>query len=85
MFCQTLMMLALPTKSMDARPEAIGSVDSAIRPVRCHWEEEAHAGYCDEVLAGIETAGTAQVDEPGWPSIFSWPTGNVRPRPTRPS
>ena len=67
MFCQTLMMLALPTKSMDARPEAIGSVDSAIRPVRCHWEEEAHAGYCDEVLAGIEAAWTAQVDEQGWP------------------
>ena len=63
MFCQTLMMLALPTKSMDARPEAIGSVDSTARPVRCHWEEEAHADYCDEVLAGIEAAWTAQVDE----------------------
>ena len=61
------MMLALPTKSMDARPEAIGSVDSTIRPVRCHWEEEAHAGYCDEILAGVESAWTAQVDEQGWP------------------
>ena len=48
---------ALPTKSMDARPEAIGSVDSTARPVRCHWEEEAHADYCDEVLAGLRPRG----------------------------
>jgi len=67
MLCQTLMMMALPTKSMDERPASVGHVDSTTRPVRCHWEDAAYSDYCDEILEGVELAWTAQVDEQGWP------------------
>ena len=67
MLCHTLMMMALPTKAPDARPASVGSIDSAVRPVRCHWEKAEHADFCDEVLEGVEAAWTAQVDGLGWP------------------
>ena len=89
MFCQTLMMLALPTKSMDARPEASAA---STRPLDrfAVTGKRRHAGYCDEVLAGIEAAWTAQVDEQVGPSpsltrtasMCMSPMREARPTPT---
>ena len=67
MLCHTLMMMSVSLKSADVRPDSVGSIDSDVRPVRCHWEDEADASLCDEVLQGIEDAWTAQVDGIGWP------------------
>ena len=67
MLCHTLLMLTMPVKSPEVRPSAVGSVDSAVRPVRCHWESAGHASKCDEVIEGIEAAWALQVDGLGWP------------------
>ena len=67
MLCQTLMLLTFPTKSPMLRPASVGSVDSEVRPVRCHWENAIHASLCDEAIAGIEAAWSLQVDGLGWP------------------
>jgi uncharacterized protein (TIGR03382 family) len=68
MNCHTLLMLMLPTKAPLDRPSFVGSIDSEIRPVRCHWEDESDAAQCDEVIVAIDEAWATQVDELGWPA-----------------
>lgn len=60
-------MLTLPVKSPVIRPPSVGSVDSDVRPVRCHWEAAPSRPLCDEVIEGIEAAWSLQVDGLGWP------------------
>ncbi len=57
----------MAAKAPDSRPSAVGFVDGLHHPVRCHWQAEAYAGLCAEVLAGIGLAWDVQVGEMGWP------------------
>lgn len=67
MDCQTLLMLSMPLSAPLQRPSAVGSVDSDVRPIRCHYERSQHASLCDEAVSGLEQAWALQVDGLGWP------------------
>jgi hypothetical protein len=68
MLCQTTAMLAWQGMAPLARPTSVGSIDSTVRPVRCHWHDAAYADRCTELLQGIEDAWAVQVDEMGFPA-----------------
>ena len=68
MLCHTMLMLGLQTKGPMERPPSNGYLDSTLRPVRCHWEDEEYAYQCDEIIPAIEEAWDVQVDELGWPA-----------------
>ncbi|MEC8194447.1 MAG: hypothetical protein VX127_17055 [Myxococcota bacterium] len=67
MIFTTLALWALPLTALAERPSSVGSVDSVVRPIRCHWEQSQHAGLCDEAIDGLEAAWRLQVDGLGWP------------------
>jgi len=48
------------------RPASVGSVDSDVHPVRCHWADDVDADRCAIVLAAAEDAWDAQVTDIGF-------------------
>lgn len=57
-------MILLLSVAFAARPDAIGSADSA--HFRCHYETEAEQDRCDEVLGWAEEAYEAEVERIGF-------------------
>lgn len=48
------------------RPDTAGFVDSAVVPVRCHWQREEDEARCADVLEWAATAWAVQVDGIGF-------------------
>lgn len=67
MICRTAIVAAMSAGLVeDPRPNAVGYVDSAALPARCHWADEADASLCDIALAALEVAWPIQVNEMGF-------------------
>ncbi len=60
-------LLLLATLSAHAgRPESVQRTDSPTHPIRCHYETQADAARCDDVLEYAELAWDIQVDDIGF-------------------
>jgi uncharacterized protein (TIGR03382 family) len=80
MICHTAtVIVALGAYWADWRPTTIGSIDNAdpAHPVRCHWEREADADRCADVLVYAENAWIEQVDRIGFAPPFPDDDGRV--------
>jgi len=61
-----LLFLLIPLALGNGRPDAIGSVDSASHPIRCHWGRAQDEPRCDDLLVYLETAWDVQIDGMGF-------------------
>lgn len=66
MLCHTTAMVGALWMGGSWRPPSIGHIDHETLPLRCHWEQEADAGRCEDMLTYAAEAWQAQVDGLGF-------------------
>lgn len=66
MICRTAAMAAMQFLMPDWRPDAVGYVDSATLPIRCHYADESDADLCNVLLGYAEESWEAQVNRIGF-------------------
>ncbi|MFT5686965.1 MAG: hypothetical protein ACI8RZ_007922, partial [Myxococcota bacterium] len=74
MLCRTMALLSQPAQ-LNWRPPAIDSIDSETHSVRCHWENEADAARCEDILQYVGESWDAQVSRIGFQAPVPDPDG----------